>query len=273
MKPEPSSDDAWRNQIRTGLTRHELALYYQPKVDMHSGAVIGLEALIRWNHPQHGLLQPSAFIPWIEEHELIELLGDWVIGEAVHQARQWLGIGLRTSIAVNVSPRHLLRPDFLECLVRHLHTVPQLRSGALELELLETTTIGNRQQAALVIQACQQLGIGVALDDFGTGHACLTDLRELPISTLKLDRSFVCNVLDSQADRAIIEGILTMARGLGVTVIAEGIETRAQGTALMTLGCTQGQGYAIARPMLANYVPGWVAEYQRSPLWKVRGSC
>lgn len=266
MPVGPGIDTAWREQIRDGLSRNEFTLYYQPKVDMHAGAVIGLEALIRWNHPQQGVLQPAAFIPWVEDHELIESIGDWAIGEAVAQSRQWVAIGLRTSIAVNVGLRHLVRADFLERLAMHLAT-PPLWFGALELELLETSAIGNRALVAHVIQACRTLGVGVALDDFGTGHTCLTDLRQLPVTTLKLDRSFVAGVLNSPPDRAIIGGFLTMARGLGVAVIAEGVETRAHGTALMAMGCIRGQGYGIARPMLASYVPGWIAEYERAPLW------
>lgn len=261
-------DAALRDQIRNGLRRREFTLFYQPKVDMRGGTVIGLEALIRWNHPQRGLLQPAAFIPAIENHPLIESIGDWTLGEALAQASRWLGLGLRTCIAVNISARHLQRTDFLESLARHLCTVPELPSGALELELLETSPVDNREQAARVIEACRGLGIGVALDDFGTGYACLTDLRELPVTGLKLDRSFVSGVLRSNVDRAILKGIIAMANRLDIAVTAEGIESRAQGTALMALGCTIGQGYGIARPMLANYVPSWIIEYERVPIWK-----
>lgn len=257
----------WRDRIGHGLMRQEFTLHYQPKVDMRSGIVIGLEALIRWQHPEEGLLQPLAFIPWIEDHELIEKLGDWVIGQVVRQVVEWQGIGLRTSIAANVTPQHLLRGDFLERLSQHLQTAPQLHTGALELEIVETSAIVGLDHARHVIKSCQSLGVAVALDDFGTGYTSLNELRELPVTVLKLDRSFVRGVIDGKADRAVIEGLVMMATRLGITLIAEGVESWAQGAALMELGCTFGQGYVIARPMPSVDVPGWIAQYEQAPLW------
>jgi len=261
------ADQLWRDQIEQGLNRQEFMLHYQPKVDMRGGLVVGLEALIRWQHPQHGVLQPAAFIPLIENHALIEQVGDWVIREALGQSVRWDAAGLQTSICVNVSPRHLLRPDFMARLTLHLDTVPQLHRGALELEIVETMDIEDLSQANRVIRACQQLGVAVTLDDFGTGYACLTELRQLPIAAIKLDRSFVGGMLGSTADRAIVEGVLVMARGLGVSVIAEGVESLAHGVALMGLGCELGQGYGIARPMPSDDVPLWIAGFERTPLW------
>jgi len=256
-----------RNQLEEALVRQEFVLHYQPKVDMRSGTVAGLEALIRWHHPQHGLLLPAAFIHFIEDHALIEKLGDWVLHDAVQQTAQWRDAGLQTSVDVNISPRHLLRADFIERLDLHLASVPQLHAGALGLEIVETMAIDGTCQAARVILACQQRGVTVTLDDFGTGYACLTELRQLPVNALKLDRSFVAGMLDSKADHAIIEGILVMARGLDVAVIAEGVESLAHGAALMALGCTVGQGYCIAQPMPPEDVPGWITQFEQMPLW------
>lgn len=261
------TDQQWRDQIEGGLNRKEFVLHYQPKVDMRSGSVVGLEALIRWHHPEQGLLQPSAFIPMIDTHELIERLGDWVIRDAVRQTGKWREAGLRTSVGVNVSPRHLLCPGFIDRLHLHLASVPQLHAGALELEIVETMAIDDFCQANHVIRRCQEAGVTVTLDDFGTGYACLTELRQLPVTALKLDRSFVSSILDSPADLAIIEGVLVMARGLGVAVIAEGVESLAHGTALMGMGCTLGQGYYIARPMHPDDIPEWIADFERAPLW------
>jgi EAL domain-containing protein (putative c-di-GMP-specific phosphodiesterase class I) len=260
-------DQEWRTQLECGLARQEFVLHYQPKVDMRRGIVVGLEALIRWHHPQHGVLLPAAFIPFVEDNELIERLGDWVIRDAMRQTGQWREAGLQTSVGVNISPRHLLRADFIERLDVHLASVPQLHAGALEVEIVETMAIDGICQAASVVRACQQRGVTVALDDFGTGYACLTELRQLPVDALKLDRSFVTGMLDNTADASIVEGILVMARGLGVAVIAEGVESLAHGTALMGLGCKIGQGYCIARPMPPDEVPGWITEFERMPLW------
>lgn len=264
---EPS-DPQWRDRIACALTRHEFTLHYQPKVDMRGGTVVGLEALIRWNHPELGLLQPAAFIPRVEDHALIESVGDWVIGEAARQAGRWRELGLHTSIAVNVSPRHLQHPDFINRLAMQLDAVPGLHANALELEIVETSVIHDMCRAVDVVRACRQLGVAVTLDDFGTGYACLTELRELPVTGIKLDRSFVGNILHSKADQAIVDGILLMARGLDISVIAEGVESPAHGAALLERGCTLGQGFGIARPMHAVDVPGWIVDYERAPLWQ-----
>ena len=264
---EQHQEQQIRQRIRNGLEQSEFVLAYQPKVDMEHGKVIGMEALVRWQHPQYGLLQPVAFVPLIEDHELVELLGDWVIGESMRQAAAWLDGGLRTSISVNISPRHLLRPDFIERLTRHLARYPQLQPGVLELEILETTAIKDFGAVADFILACKMLGVPVTLDDFGTGYSSLTYLRQLPVAALKLDQSFVRGMVEDAEDRAIVEGILVMAHGLGRKTIAEGVESVAHGDALMALGCTLGQGYGIARPMFAPQIPEWIAEFERAPPW------
>lgn len=257
----------WQREISLGLTRQEFILHYQPKVNMRAGTVVGFEALIRWQHPQQGLLQPAAFIPWIEDHESIEQLGDWVVGQAIRQSDEWRATGLRTSIAANVTPRHLLCPDFIERLTDHLQAAPRLHAGALELEIAETSVIADWGQARRVINSCKDMGVAVALDDFGTGYTSLIELRELPVTVLKLDQSLVMGVVDGKADKALVEGLVLMTKRLGINLIAEGVETQAQGIALMALGCTFGQGFAIACPMPPTDVPGWTALYERTPLW------
>lgn len=264
---EEQQEQLIRQRIKEGLVQNEFILAYQPKVDMRRGLVIGVEALIRWQHPERGLLQPAAFVPLIEDHELVEQLGDWAIGEAVRQAAAWLAAGVKTSVSVNISPRHLLRPDFIERLKLHLRLFPQLHAGVLELEILETTAIKDFAAVAEFIRACKALGVPVTMDDFGTGYSSLTYLRQLPVAALKLDQSFVRGMLDDAEDRAIVEGILVMARGLGRKAIAEGVESVGHGDALMALGCTLGQGYGIARPLPADQVPEWIAGFERSPHW------
>ncbi len=256
-----------RRRIAEGLERGEFVLSYQPKVDMRRGVVTGVEALVRWQHPERGLLLPAEFVSCIEDHELVEQLGDWVIGEAARQLAQWLDEGLRTSVSVNISPRHMLRPDFMPRLASHLARHPRLAAGMLELEILETTAIKDFPAFSRFIAACGELGVPVTLDDFGTGYSSLAYLRRLPLVALKLDQSFVRGMLDDAEDLAIVRGILLLARSLGRTTTAEGVESVAHGHALMALGCTLGQGYGIARPLPARQIAGWIAEYERAPLW------
>lgn len=258
-----------RQRIRQGLERGEFVLAYQPKVDMLRGRVIGVEALVRWQHPERGLLQPDAFIPLVEHNEVVEQLGDWAIAEALRQAAEWLSFGRSTSVSVNVSPRAFLQPGFAARLSALLAQYPQLPREVLELEILETTAIKDLDLAALCVTECQSLGVPVTLDDFGTGYSSLTYLRHLPAMALKLDQTFVRGLLHSPADRAIVEGILVMARGLGRRVIAEGVESVAHGQALLGLGCTLGQGYGIARPMDPCQVVQWIATFESDPLWRI----
>jgi len=188
--------------------------------------------------------------------------------KALRQAADWLDVGVQTSISVNISPRHLLRPDFVGRLASHLNRFPQLPSGVLELEILETTAIKDFDAVASFIRACKALGVPVKIDDFGTGYSSLTYLRRLPVTALKLDQSFVRGMLDDPEDRAIVKGILVMAHGLGLQAIAEGVESNAHGDALMQLGCMFGQGYGIAKPMSADSIPDWIASFERNPTWR-----
>jgi len=259
--------------IKDGLGRDEFFLAYQPKVDMRCGRVVGFEALIRWQHSERGLLQPAEFVHLIEDHELVEDLGDWAIGEALRQAAVWLDQGVRTSVSVNISPRHLLRPDFVRRLHYHLGRYPQLPKGVLELEILETTAIKDFVAVSQFIGACTQMGVPVTMDDFGTGYSSLSYLRRLPLTALKLDQSFVSGMLEDAEDRAIVEGILLLARALGRTMIAEGVESLAHGKALLALGCTLGQGYGIAKPLSAVEVPEWIAGFELAPPWGRAADC
>jgi diguanylate cyclase (GGDEF)-like protein len=262
-----------RRAMEDGMGRGEFWLAYQPKVDMRCGRVIGAEALIRWLHPEHGELQPGDFIPHIEEHVLVEQLGDWAIGEALRQASVWQAAGVGTSVSVNINPRHMQRPEFIERLAEHLARHPDLPAGALELEILETSAIKDFATVIHFIEDCKLLGVPVTMDDFGTGYSSLTYLRRLPVAALKLDQSFVNGVIDNAEDQAIVKGILLLAKGLGRQAIAEGVESVAHGRALMALGCTLGQGYGIAKPMRPEALPGWIAAYEREPLWERASDC
>ncbi len=256
-----------RQRIQEGLERDEFFLCYQPKVDMQRGVMVGVEALIRWQHPERGLLQPGQFVPLTEGDELAERMGDWVIGAALRQAHEWRSAGLRTAISVNVSPRHMMRWDFVDRLAQHLAQFPKLGAGTLELEILETTAISKFSTVARFVEACKGLGVPVAIDDFGTGYSSLTYLRQLPVSSVKIDQSFIRGMLESEQDRAIVQGILALLKALGRTPVAEGVETLEIGRALLEMGCTLAQGYGISMPLSACDIPQWVKDFERVPLW------
>ncbi|HNB44610.1 MAG TPA: EAL domain-containing protein [Burkholderiaceae bacterium] len=254
-------------RIRQALVDGEFVLHYQPKLHLASGQITGAEALIRWQHPQRGLLPPLEFLPLIESHPLSVELGDWVIDTALRQIERWRAMGLDLAVSVNVGAMQLLQPGFPQRLAALLAAHPSVRPQWLELEMLETSALGDIERAAEVIDACRSLGVGFALDDFGTGYSSLTYLKQLPVTHLKIDRSFVRDMLEDPFDLAIIKGVLGFARAFGLQVTAEGVETAALGARLMQLGCDQAQGYGIARPMPADQLPDWVACWRPDPAW------
>lgn len=249
-------------RMQLALEQGELLLYYQPKVDMRRLQVIGVEALIRWQHPERGLLPPAEFLPHVEDSDLIVALGDWVLGETLRQSAAWLAEGMKVSVSVNIAARHLQQPDFVRRLEQHLALYPQLPArGHLELEVLETTALEDIQHISGIILACRALGVTFALDDFGTGYSSLSYLRRLPADSLKIDQSFVRAMLGDPEDLAIVEGIIRLAETFGRGVIAEGVESVEIGRALLGLGCSQAQGYGIARPMPAEKFKDWARSW------------
>jgi len=255
--------------IRGALTRQEFVLYYQPKVNMRTGAVIGAEALIRWQHPERGLLAPAAFLPIIENDSLSVAVGEWVIAEALQQILQWKAQGLEVAVSVNIGARQLQRDDFAQRLTQLLARYPGVAPQLLELEILETSALEDMAQVFQAIQACQALGVRFALDDFGTGYSSLTHLRHLPAEVIKIDQSFVRDMLEDADDLAIVTGVIGLAAAFRREVIAEGVETTAHGLQLLGLGCVMAQGYGIARPMPAAELPAWVASWRPDVAWTV----
>jgi len=253
--------------IRRALTAREFVLHYQPKVNMRTGEIIGAEALIRWQHPERGLLSPAVFLPVIEEHALAVEIGEWVIETALQQLEAWREIGLDIPISVNVGARQLQQADFIERLHTLLAAHPSFRPGALEMEVLETSALEDLARVSQVIEACREIGVGFALDDFGTGYSSLTYLKRLSVAQLKIDQSFVRDMLDDPDDLAILGGVLGLATALRRQVIAEGVATIEHGTMLLQLGCELAQGYGIAHPMPAADFPGWVRAWRPDPVW------
>lgn len=256
-------------RMQEALDAGELQLHYQPKIDMRNGRAIGMEALLRWNHPERGLLTPAAFLPMVEHSGLAVRLGDWVIEQALQQSAQWLAAGLRLRISVNISARHLQMPDFAQRLqeLGARHREPVARH--LTLELLESAALTDLDATQQLVQRIRATGVRVALDDFGTGFSPLTYLQRLSVDLLKIDRSFVQNMLADAQDRALVEGVVTLARSFDCAVVAEGVESMAHARALLAIGCHLGQGSGIATAMPAARVPDWLATLEQSD-WAAR---
>jgi diguanylate cyclase (GGDEF)-like protein/PAS domain S-box-containing protein len=256
------------DRVERARVGQELVLHYQPKVNMRSGAVIGVEALIRWHHPERGLVPPDEFIPVLEDSVAINSLGDWVIEEALRQQRAWRTQGVELGVSINIAARHLQCADFVGQLKAQLHRVDAMAPGQLEIEITETSAIEDLKPIGALIQACRALGVDCALDDFGTGYSSLTYLKRLPVRTLKIDKSFVLGMARDDEDHVIVSGVIGLAKAFGMTVIAEGVETTATGLLLLDLGCELAQGFAIAPPMSAERIPGWVSQWRTDPAWE-----
>lgn len=253
-------------RLEEALRNDEFVLYYQPKVDMRRGEVIGMEALIRWQHPVRGLLVPGEFLPLIEGHDLIVDMGRWVIECALRQMESWHALGLKLPVSVNVAGRHLLDAGFVNHLQASLERYP-VGKNLLELEILETSALEDMNRVSRIIEKCSQLGVAFALDDFGTGYSSLSYLKRLPAAVIKVDQSFVRELDSDPNNLVIIQGVLGLASAFQRRVIAEGVETIEQGRVLLELECDCAQGYGIARPMQAELVPSWVRAWSPDPRW------
>ena len=254
-------------RIQTGLTAGEFRLYYQPKVDMRHGTIIGVEALIRWQHPSEGLLLPAQFMPAVETSDLAIAVGRWVIKEALRQMSVWIALGLHLPVSINISSRHLQQPDFVAQLRAALAAYPETPPDGLELEILETVALDELATISTLIEDCRQLGVRFALDDFGTGYSSLTYLKNLAVQVLKIDQSFVRDMLVDIEARAIVEGVIGLSVAFHRQVIAEGVETDADGSLLIQLGCDRAQGYGIAHPMPPAQIPAWIADWIAPQVW------
>ena len=254
--------------VRRALEQGELVLHYQPKVHMRSGVVVGCEALIRWQHPEKGLLYPGAFLPTIENLPISIELGEWVIATALNQAAQWCARGRRLAVSVNISAYQLMHPDFEQRLSGLLGAQTQVPPELLQIEVLETSALEDVEHVATVMQRCRGLGVRFALDDFGTGYSSLTYLKRLPAECIKIDQSFVRDMLHDAEDLAIVKGVIGLARAFNREVIAEGVETTEHGAVLLQLGCEHAQGWGIARAMPAHAWDEWMAHWSSPAAWQ-----
>ncbi len=256
-----------RERIEAALSQQEFRLFYQPKVDLRQGKVVGMEALIRWQHPELGLRSPATFMPMVDDTDFAIPLGEWVIREALRQIQAWQAVGLDFQVSINIAARHIVQSDFSERLALIFADFPQVAPGKLELEITETAAIEDISGVAQTISSCRQLGVSFALDDFGVGYSSLTYLRRLPVEVIKIDQSFVRDMLQDADDLAVVAGVISLSRDFKRKVVAEGVETAEQGVWLLRMGCSVVQGYGIARPMPADEVHAWVGGYQPDASW------
>lgn len=254
-------------RIRQALEANEFMLYYQPKVNMITGAVLGAEALIRWLHPERGILPPTEFLPVIEGHSLATEIGKWVMESALTQMEHWRAEGLEIPVSVNIGAEQLQQSEFIDLVSSLLAAHPTIPPSMLQIEVLESSEFLDIDLAAQIIRACQKLGLLFAFDDFGTGYASLAYLRKLPVDVIKIDKTFVREILDNPDDAAIVEAILAISTVFRCQTIAEGVETVEHGLRLLRLGCEVAQGYGIARPMHPRDLPAWASTWHPDPQW------
>jgi len=260
VKPGPS-------QILDALRDDQLRLHYQPKVNMRSGELIGVEALLRWQHPRRGLLLPGEFLPLVSTAREVTRLGEWVLRAAVRQCSAWYEAGFPCPVSVNIDVLQFKERAFTTYLANLLGEFPNLPDHALEIEILETGALEEDVLAGGALSRCREMGIRISLDDFGTGFSSLSYLKSVPAETLKIDRSFVVSMLTDPHDLSIIKGVLGLAQAFNREAIAEGVESEAHGTLLLRLGCEQAQGFGIARALPAGELRAWAAEWRPPPDW------
>lgn len=243
-------------EMRQAIDNNELRLHYQPKIEMHSNRVIGVEALVRWQHPQHGFMLPDEFIPLAERTGLINQLSLWVLRHAIDQVFIWQNHGIDLSIAVNISPTTLLDPEFPDVVIGALASC-NLAPHRITLEITESSIIKDPERALEILTRLADLGIQISIDDFGTGYSSLGYLKRMPASELKIDKSFVLEMLTSENDAVIVQATIDLAHNLGMKVVAEGVETEAIASHLKKLDCDILQGYHFSRPLAPEDFPAW----------------
>ena len=262
LERQMSSRFEFLAKVARALGENQFELYYQPKINCVANHLIGVEALIRWNDPILGMIGPREFLPLIENDSLALRTGRWVMEQAVRQGRIWHEMGLDVPISVNVFPRHLKFPSFVDDLRQAIATCwPEMPGDRLLMEIVETSELEELEPIEAVINQCLKMGIGFSLDDFGTGYSSLVYLRRLSVEELKIDQSFVRDMLVDPDDQAIVAGVIALGKAFNLRVVAEGVESDEQARHLLAMGCTVVQGYGLGRPMPAAELPKWLREF------------
>ena len=256
-----------RQRIEEALSKEEFVLYFQPQIHLKQGAPYGVEVLVRWNHPEEGILPPGAFLPYIEGHTSSVDLDWWIIENAIAQLQEWLKQGVFFHLSINVSAITFREKNFVQRLKKLFKNYSPVQPEMISLELLETAALGNLESIAEKMNECSTMGVQFSLDDFGTGYSSLTYLNRLPAHVLKIDQSFVRDMLVDEKDMNIVEGIIRLSAAFNRMVIAEGVEDIKHGTKLIELGCVFAQGYAIAKPMPAEQIITWLSNYKAPTEW------
>jgi diguanylate cyclase (GGDEF)-like protein/PAS domain S-box-containing protein len=257
-----------KERVGEAVAGGEMRLYYQPRIDMHAGRMVSVEALVRWLHPDEGLLPPDSFLPLIENDPEINRLGEWVIKTALEQMTQWRAEGASFGVSVNISAPHLLTPGFVARLSDLLAEWPDVPRDLFEIEVVESVALDDIERAANVVGEVRALGVRVAIDDFGVGYASLGYLRRLPVDVVKIDKSFVLDMLDDEDDLEVVQAVIALAHTLRRESVAEGVETLEHALLLLRLGCHLVQGYGISRPMPPSDLLAWNAAWTPDPRWR-----
>ena len=250
------------SELGKAIRGSDLTLYFQPKISLHDQRIVGVEALSRWVHPTMGFISPAEFVPVAEMTDLINDMTDWVLNESLRQIKEWRDRGLEIAVAVNISARNLQQEGFCD-MVRELLARHDLPASCLELEITESTIMKHMEKTLLVLKELNEMGIDLSIDDFGTGYSSLAYLKRLPVKRLKIDYSFIINMMENEQDQVIVSSTIHMAHNLGLWVVAEGVETEALQHQLAGMGCEQAQGFHIARPMPANELEEWHHNFER----------
>ena len=253
-------------RITQALISHEFVMYYQPKVNMHTGTIIGAEALVRWQHPEKGLLLPDIFLPVIKDQSLSTELGVWIIEAVFEQMEIWHSTGLAIPVSINLDSRQLQQTGFMDNLRAQLNAHPTVNPEFLELEVLESSMMEDIIKVSNIIEACNDMNIKCSLDNFGTGYSSLSYLNRLPPTMIKIDRTVVLNMLNNVNERTIVKCIIGLAKTIGLKVMAVGVESIEHGTMLRQLGCDLMQGNIIAHPMMANEFTNWCSSWKPDPV-------
>jgi diguanylate cyclase (GGDEF)-like protein len=246
-------------ELRRAIDERQLLLHYQPKASLADGTIGSVEALVRWQHPERGLVPPDDFVPQAQETGLMKPLTMYVLGEALRQVSEWQKIGLDLAVSVNLATRNLIDTGFPEDVAAALEHAG-VDPGRLELEITESTVLEDPFRTKIVLDKLHAMGIRLSIDDFGTGYSSLAYLRQLPVDEIKIDRSFVMNMHENEDDAVIVRSTVDLGRNLGLQVVAEGVETERHWAELQALGCELAQGYFLSRPVPPDELAAWVLE-------------